>query len=221
MSKVSRSSLIALCAVLAACADSTTNPAVTAPSAGATLNETAGLLGGTSVDGLFDLALATEGAPLQMAASAPQAASGGRASGHVSLSFTPPFLNLVTEEYSFVALRTDPLTPFAAKGQYDMTLTTAAGALQEFHGKVICMNTVGNTTRIAGQLTSVVVNGIARPINPNASHNIWTVTDNGEGSPDTVSIMIFFPQPGAAFHCATGFTPPTFANQAGNIQVQP
>jgi hypothetical protein len=156
-----------------------------------------------------------------MTAAAPNAASGGRASGHAAFNFSPPFLSLVTEEYSFVAVRTDPLTPFAAKGQYDMTLTTATGALQEFHGNVICMNTVGNTTRIAGQLTSVVVNGIPRPINPAATHNIWTVTDNGEGTPDTVSIMIFFPLPGAQFHCATGFTPPSFPNQAGNVQVQP
>lgn len=218
MSKVSVSSVIALCAVLAACAD--TNPTVTAPGARAALNEAAAdLFGGASYDGPFDLALGTDIGSLQMAASAPQAATGGRASGHVSLSFNPPFLGLVTEEYSFVALTNDPSTPFSAKGQYDMTLTSATGALQEFHGNVICMNTIGNTTRIAGQLTSVVVNGIPRVINPNASHNIWTVTDNGEGTPDQVSIMIFFPQPGAAFHCATGFTPPTSANQAGNVQV--
>jgi hypothetical protein len=222
MSKASATSLLVLCAALAGCTDGDTNRTLTAPDARPALSEApAGLRGGVAMDGPFDLAFASEGASMQQAAAAPQAATGGRASGHVALSFSPPFLNLVSEEYSFVALRTDPLTPFAAKGQYDMTLTSATGAVQEFHGDVICMSTVGNTTRIAGQLTEVVVNGIPRPINPNASHNIWTVTDNGEGTPDTVSIMIFFPALGAQYHCATGFTPPAFPNQAGNVQVQP
>jgi hypothetical protein len=211
-----------VCAALAACSDNdNTNRTMTAPNARATFNEApADLRGGTTVDGPMDLAFAAE-ASTQMAAVAPQAATGNRASGHASFSFSPPFLNLVTEEYSFVALKTASLTPFAAKGQYDLTLTSASGALQEFHGDVICMSTVGNTTRIAGQLTSVVINGIPRPINPNASHNIWTVTDNGEGTPDNVSIMIFFPLPGALYHCSTGFTPPTFTNAGGNVQVTP
>ena len=194
---------------------------MTAPNARPAFNEApADLRGGATVDGSFDLTFATEASSTQMAASA-QAASGSRASGHVAFSFNPPFLSLVTEEYSFVALRTDPTTPFAAKGEYDLTLTSATGALQEFHGKVICMNTVGNTTRIAGQLTSVVINGIPRPINPAASHNIWTVTDNGEpNSADIASIMIFFPLLGAQYHCTTGWTPPTPPNVVANIQVK-
>ncbi|MES2521433.1 MAG: hypothetical protein V4617_01960 [Gemmatimonadota bacterium] len=175
------------------------------------------------MDGPFDVSVARQGAGTQMAASV-HAASGGRASGHVGLTLGFTFFtNIVNEEYSFVALRTDPLTPFAAKGQYDMTLLTAAGAVQEFHGDVICMAVVGNTTRIAGQLTSVVINGIPRAINPAASHNIWSVTDNGEGqgTPDTASPMIFFPAAIAPLHCATDFIPPQFANEEGNIQVRP
>jgi hypothetical protein len=212
-----------LCAALAACADGDTNRSVTAPGMRPVLSEApADLGGGATVDGPFDLVLGTEAASAQIAA-APRAATGGRASGHVGLTFSVPFLNIASERYSFVALSTDPRTPFAAKGQYEMTLTTATGVVQKFHGDVICMSTVGNTTRIAGQLTKVWVNNVQRPINPRASHNIWTVTDDGEGqgTTDTASPMIFFPAPGAQFHCATGFTPPQFSNQDGNVQVRP
>ena len=225
MSKAFLPRVIVVCAALAACADGNTTRTLTAPDARPALGEAPGdLRGGVTVDGPLDLALAPEVASTQMAASASaRAATGGRASGHVGFNFGAPTLGLLSERYSFVALSTDPLTPFAAKGQYDMTLTTATGVVQEFHGDVICMSTVGNTTRVAGQLTRVVVNGVPRPINPLASHNIWTVTDNGEGqgTADAASPMFFFPAPGAQFHCATGFTPPVFPSQTGNVQVRP
>jgi hypothetical protein len=224
MTKASLTSLTILCAMLAACSDGGgRNRTMTAPIARPAFSEApADLRGGATVDGPFDLVLPTEASSAQMAASAPQAASGGRASGHVAFTFSPPWFNVASEEYSFVALSTDPLTPFAAKGQYDMTLTTGTGVLQEFHGEVICMGTAGNTTRIAGQLTSVVINGIPRQINPAASHNIWSVTDNGEGQgTDTASPMIFFPAAIAPLHCATDFIPPQFTIQEGNVQVRP
>ena len=226
MSKVFRSSVIALCIVLAACADSATNPTVTAPGARPVFNESlADLRGAVTVDGPSDLVLGSGNASTQQAAAAPQAATGGRASGHVGLTLgTGFFTNIASEQYSFVALTTsNSPTPFAAKGQYTMTLTTATGVVQQFHGVVICMGITGNTARMAGQLTSVVVNGIPRPINPNQSHNIWNVTDNGEGqgTTDTASPMIFFPAAIAPLHCATDFIPPQFTNEKGNIQVQP
>jgi hypothetical protein len=223
MSKVSLSSLMVLCAALAACSNGDTNHTWTAPNRGAALNEApTDLRGGATVDGPFDVTFGPAAAPTQMAASV-RAATGGRASGHVAFTFSPPWFNVASEEYSFVALSTDPVTPFAAKGQYDMTLTTGTGVVQEFHGQVICMAIVGNTTRIAGQLTSVVINGIPRAINPAASHNIWSVTDNGEGqgTTDRASPMIFFPAAVAPLHCATDFIPPQFAIQEGNVQVQP
>ena len=224
MSKASLSGLIVLGAALAACSNGDTNRTLTAPDAGPAFSEApTDLRGGATVDGPFEVTFAREAASTQMAASA-RAATGGRASGHVGLTLGFGFFrNIVSEQYSFVALSTDPSTPFAAKGQYDMTLTTVTGVVQEFHGEVICMSTVGNTTRVAGQLTSVVINGIPRPINPAASHNIWSVTDNGEGqgTPDTASPMIFFPAAVAPLHCATDFIPPQFANQEGNVQVRP
>jgi len=226
MSKVSRSSVIALCAMLAACADSGTNPMLTGPSARPAFNESpADLRGAVTVDGPADLVLGSGNASTQQAAAAPQAASGGRASGHVGLTLgTGFFTTIATEQYSFVALSTsNSATPFAAKGQYTMTLTTATGVVQEFEGVVICLAVAGNTARVVGQLTSVVVNGIPRQINPNQSHNIWSVTDNGEGqgTPDFASPMIFFNATFAPLHCPNDFIPPQFNNEEGNVQVQP
>ena len=223
MSKTSLSSLVALCVVLAACSDTNTNSLVAAPDVSPAFNEASGDVGGsTTVDGPLDMFFGSEASSAQMAA-ASQAATGGRASGHVGFNFSTPTIGLQSEQYSFVALSTDPSTPLAAKGQYELMLTSATGVLQKFHGDVVCMNTVGNTTRIAGQITKVWINNVPRPINPAVTHNIWTVIDNGEGqgTVDTASPMIFFPAPGAQFHCATGFTPPQFNVQQGNVQIQP
>jgi hypothetical protein len=225
MSKASLPSLLVLCTALAACSDDpSTSRTMTAPDVGPAFSAVpTDLRGAATVDGPSEVTLASRAASMQTAASV-RAATGGRASGHVGLTLGFGFFtNIVSEQYSFVALSTDPSTPYAAKGQYDMTLTTAAGVVQEFHGEVICMSTVGNTTRIAGQLTSVVINGVPRPINPAASHNIWSVTDNGEGrgTTDTASPMIFFRAAIAPLHCATDFIPPQFPNQEGNIQVRP
>ena len=226
MSKLSRSSVIALCAMLAACAESATNPTVTEPGARPASSESlADLRGAGTVDGPFDVVLGSATASTTQAAAAPSAATGGRASGHVYLTLgTGFFTTIATEQYSFTALSTsNSPTPLAAKGQYDLTIITATGAVQEIHGAVICMNVSGNTARMVGQITSVVVNGIPRVINPNQSHNIWNVTDNGESQPttDTASPMIFFPAAIAPLHCANDFIPPQFTNEKGNVQVQP
>ena len=223
MSKASVANLMVLCAALAACSDGATDRTVTAPDVGPARSVApADLRGAATVDGPSNVTFAREAASTHMAASA-QAATGSRASGHVELTLGSGFFtNIATEQYSFVALGTDTATPFAAKGQYNMTLTTATGVVQTFHGDVICMIVVGNTARVVGQLTSVVVDGTPRPINPAASHNIWNVTDNGEGqgSTDTASPMIFFPAAIAPLHCANDFIPPQFANQNGNVQVR-
>ena len=222
MSKVYLPSLMVLCAAVAACSSGDTNRTVTAPDRGPSLSEAPADLGvGLTVDGPFDLVLATEASSAQLAA-ASQAATGGRASGHVGFNFTPPFGgNLASEQYSFVALATDPLTPLAAKGQYELMLTLANGVVQKVNGDVICMNTVGNTTRVAGQITKLWVNNVQRPLT-GATHNFWTVTDNGEpGTTDITSLMLFSSAVNAQFHGTTGFTPPSFPNQEGNVQVDP
>jgi hypothetical protein len=226
MSKVSRSSVIAFCAVLAACAESATNTMVTEPAARPSLNESlADVRGAVTADGPSDFVLGLGNASMQRASAAPQAATGGRASGHVYLTLGTGFFTAVaSEEYSFNALSTsNSPTPLAAKGQYDLTIITATGAVQEIHGSVICMTVTGNTARMAGQITSVVVNGIPRAINPASSGNIWNVTDNGEGNgtADTASPMIFFPVTVVPLHCANDFIPPQFANEKGNVQVKP
>jgi hypothetical protein len=224
MSKASLTTLVLLGAALAACSDGDTNRTLTAPDVRPSLDRApADRRGAVTMDGPSDLALALGAASRQTRASV-RAATGGRASGHVALTLGSGFFtNVAREEYSFVALRTDPSTPYAAKGQYDLTLTTATGVLQEIHGEVICMAVVGNTARMAGRITEVVVAGIPRTINPANSHNIWSVTDNGEGrgTTDTASPMIFFPAALAPLHCANDFIPPQFANEAGNVQVRP
>ncbi|HYC50163.1 MAG TPA: hypothetical protein VEB19_03545 [Gemmatimonadaceae bacterium] len=145
----------------------------------------------------------------------------GRASGHIGFNFGAPTIGLLSERYSFTALSTDPAT-FGANGQFELMLTAATGVEQKFHGDVICMDIVGNTARMAGQLTKVWINNVQRPIT-GATHVIWTVQDNGEGQgiTDFGSPMFFNNAANAQQHCAVGFTPPTFSNQEGNVQVQP
>jgi len=219
MSKVNVTSLIVLCAALAACSDTATNRTVTAPDVRPALSEApAGFSVGFTYDGPFELAFATEGASTQMAASA-QAASGSRASGHVGLNF-PASPGVVSEKYSFVALSADPSTPFAAKGQYEMELTTATGRTNKVHGDIICMGITGNTARIAGQITKIWVNNVQVPI-AGPTHNHWVVVDNGQATPDLVSLMQYTIAPGAQAHCATGLPSFVSANLEGEVQVQP
>lgn len=196
MSKSSLGSLLVLCAALA-CADrGDTTRTPTAP------DQT---LQGAAQD-----------------AAAEQSVIGGRASGHIGFNFAAPTVGLASEQYSFTALATEPAPTFAAKGQFELMLTAATGVEQKFHGDVICMNIVGNTARLAGQLTRVWINNVQRPIT-GATHVIWTVVDNGEGqgTTDIGSPMFFNNATNAALHCTAGFTPPQFSNQEGNVQVQP
>ena len=231
MSKVSLPGLMVLCAALAACSDSPTARTVTAPDARPSLSEAPADAGVSyTVDGPSDGGLASEDAFAQLAgaqmlgaqlAASPRAASGSRASGHVGLTF-PANPGIVSEKYSFVALSTDPATPFAAKGQYELMLTTVTGVTNKVHGEVTCIGITGNTARIAGRITKVWRNGVQVPITAR-THNVWVVIDNGEGqtTPDFVSPMGFVPAPLAATHCAVGTPSIVFFNQQGNVQVQP
>jgi hypothetical protein len=215
MSKASLSRFIVLCAALAACAD--TNPTVTSPGARAVLNEAPADGIGFINDEPLDVVFAAQ-APTQMAASA-QAASGGRATGHVGFNAGLP-IGLASEQYSFSALAT-ATAPLSAKGHFEVILTTAAGRQNKIHGDVICMTIVGNTARVAAQIDKVWVNNVQVPIT-GATHSFWTITDNGEGQGvDTASPMLFTNLASAQFHCTTGWPPPQFSLQQGNIQVQP
>jgi hypothetical protein len=129
---------------------------------------------------------------------------------------------VVSEKYSFVALTTDPSTPFLAKGQYEMELTTATGRTNKVHGDVICVGITGNTARVAGLIRKLWVNNVLVP-NPGPTHNIWVVVDNGEGqaTPDQVSLMQYTLAAGAQTHCATGLPSFVSPNQEGEVQVRP
>ena len=131
-------------------------------------------------------------------------------------------VTFASEQYSFVALRTDPATPDAAKGQFEVMYTTPAGGEIKIHGDVVCMIVFGNTSRVVGQITKVWRNGVPSPITAN-THAFWVVVDNGEGqgTTDTASPMFFNNAANAQFHCTLGFPPPQFPNQDGEIQVRP
>lgn len=231
MSKASLPSLIVLCAAVAACSDSATTRTVTAPDARPSLSGASVDVGASyTVDGPSDAGLPGEGASAQLAgaqvmgaqlAASPQAASGSRATGHVGLTF-PANPGIVSETYSFVALRTDPATPDAAKGQYEVMYTTGAGTTIRIHGDVSCMNVFGNNARAAGPIRNVWRDGVQIPISAN-THAFWVVVDNGEGSstpPDQVSLMRFSNATIAQTFCATGFLSFVFPNQEGNVQVR-
>ena len=225
MSKPSLTSVILLCAALSACSDDeNTTRLVTAPDAPRAVSDAAADVSvGLTPDGPFELAAPSEDASTQMAASA-RAAGGSRSSGHVGFPAGIPGTGIAFEKYSYVALSTDPATPFAAKGQYELQLTTAAGNTLTVHGDVTCMNTFGNTTRVGGQITKYWRDGVETPIPATGTHNIWVVVDNGEGAespPDQVSLMRFGPAVAAQTYCATGFSSVVFFNQEGDIQVQP
>jgi hypothetical protein len=227
MSKVRLTGLTVLCAALAACSDSDTTRTVTAPDAGPALSAApAGVGFGLTPDGPFDAFFAAEDASAQRAAAqiaaAQQPAPGSRASGHVAFDFGVPVAGVSSERYSFVALSTGPAPTFAAKGQFEVMLTAATGVELKFHGDVICMSTVGNTTRIAGQITKGWVNNVQSPIT-GSGYPIWTVTDKGEGqgTTDTASPMFFNNAANAQLHCTVGFPPPQFPIQEGNVQVRP
>jgi len=239
MSKVSFASLIVLCAALAACSDTDTNRTVTAPGTRPAFSEAAADLGvAYTLDGASDLTFASEDAFAQLAgaqllgaqllgaqlAAAPQAASGNRSSGHVGFpaGVLPLGTGIASEQYSFVALRTDLATPDVAKGQFEVMYTTPVGGEIRIHGDVVCMNVFGNNARVAGQITKVWRNGVQSPITAN-THAFWVVVDNGEGqaTTDLVSLVRFSNAAIAQTYCATGFLSFVFPNQEGNVQVQP
>ena len=111
---------------------------------------------------------------------------------------------------------------FAARGEFEVMLTAGPTFALKFHGDVICMSTVGNTTRVAGRITKGWVNNVPSPITGNG-YPIWTVTDNGEGqgTTDSASPMFFNNAANAQLHCSVGFAPPMFPIEEGNVQVRP
>ena len=232
MSKASVTSVIVLCAALAACADGTTTRTLTAPDAARDISEAPADLGGSyTVDGAADVGVASDEAAVQLAgpqvlgaqlAAAAQSAGGSRSTGHVGLFTTGPATGIASERYSYSALQTDPAT-LAAKGQYEIHYTTVTGVEVRIHGEVACMIAFfGNTARAMGPITKVWRNGVQIPITAN-THAFWVVVDNGEGAanPDFVSLVRFSNAGIAQNFCNNGFGSQVFANQEGNIQVQP
>ena len=242
MSKASVTSVIVLCAALAACSDSVADRTLTGPGGRGDISEAPAELGASyTIDGSSELDRATDeaSAPFAIMSSAqllgaqltasPNAASGPRATGHVGIYF-PANPGIVSEKYSFVALRTDPATPLAAKGQYEVQYTTGSGIEIKIHGDVDCMTTFvgvpgpfgGATARASGPIRKVWRNNVPAPITA-ATHAFWVVVDNGEGQqifPDFPSLMNFAPVGIAQNFCANGFGINVFPNQEGKVQFE-
>ncbi len=167
-----------------------------------------------------DLAAPDAGMP---ASTELQAAIGGRASGHVG--FDTPLGGIASEHYSFTALQTAP-SGFAADGAYQLHLTTVSGNNNKAQGRVICVAVIGNQARVAARVERLWIAGVPRDPNEffaTPLHNIWTVTDGGEGdgTTDTASLMFFTDAPGAALHCEVGGVSnnPQRPIDEGNVQV--
>lgn len=206
--------LIALCILLAACESTTPSRDVTEHQPGAPSFDLGAIAGiGTTSAGPFDQVFATEAPSIQ------QAATGGRATGHVGFEFSTPVGVILSEKYSFVALSTEPPPLFAAKGQYQLQLV-ATFVEEEVHGEVVCLGVAGNTARIGGRITKLISGGVQVPT---ALYNFWTVQDNGEGSkdpPDLASTFRFSSEAGARAHCAVGVPLEQLPIQQGNVQVR-
>jgi hypothetical protein len=214
MSNMRVAAVLALTFALGAC-DRTTSREIAAPEHVAPLLNAAPDGGiGTTLDGPFDEVLTDE------APSAEQAATGGRATGHVG--FHRRILGIAAEKYSFSALSTAPPPPLDAKGQFEVHLTTVLGSDQMAHADVICLSVVGNRARIAARLTKAFVNNAPFPLPPGGLFSFWTVTDNGEGNgpPDLASLARFtISEAAARFHCAVGFMLEQVPIDEGNVQV--
>jgi len=214
MSKTHVTAVLVLGILLAGC-EQPTDPVLAVPDRGMPTSEPTHMLGLTA-DGPFDEVQGTARASIQ------QAATGGRASGHVD--FETPIGTIASEHYSFTALQT-AASGFAAKGAYELHLTTVSGNNNRAQGRVICVAVVGNQARVAARVERLWIAGVRRDPDEffaTGLHNIWNVTDGGEGegAVDAANLMFFTDAAGAALHCDVGANPvPQVATDKGNVHV--
>jgi hypothetical protein len=205
MSNVRFTSILALCAALAAC-DRTTMP--THDHTGSPSFDAAATDG--QLAPVFDpTAYLTDDVSLQ------QLVTGGSANGHFEL--ISPALGIANEKYSFTAKTTTfPL----AKGQMEVHAVQANNVTFEVHSEVTCMSVVGNQAYVGGRAKKVVINNVQQP-GLEGITTIWRVQDNGEGAndpPDLGSLIFFFANEQA--HCLLRFQLPMTPSASGNIQVR-
>jgi hypothetical protein len=201
--------LLGICAALAACADPPTS-GTPAPGASVAASDAAVPL----IPRLDESAIAA--APADAAVQ--QAATGGRATGHVALTLAPE----VEEQYSFNAIQAATATdPLAAKGNISFHIFQPGDNFAG-RGDVICAGIVGNIARIASTWDSFRLGN--QDIDVTGLYLVWTVQDNGEGagSPPDMASELFFTTSAAvaALHCSVGFILPLMPNEEGNIQVR-
>jgi hypothetical protein len=201
MHNVRFTSLLALCAALAACSDSNTNRGIATPDKAPA----------------FDVAPAADGALIDLATGAAvvftaddvdatQAATGGRASGHADIT-----VSSIQEQYSFIALSTNP-SP-TAKGEVQGKATSGGTTVLELHANADCLVTIGNQAWVSGPIERL--NG-----QPTTLHVLFRVMDRGEGAndPPDLASQLFGTGPQG---CSSRPNLPLFSSGKGNIQVQP
>lgn len=204
MSNVRFTSILALCAALAACSDRPANRDITAPDA-TPLFAVGTLSEGSATD------LATGEAVVSTSdVGAEQAATGGRASGRADLTFSTTF----GEQYSFIALSTaGPL--FAAKGQFQGKIQFGS-ATYDLHAEVNCLRIIPpNRAVVSGPLTKFTIDGQPQPMNFDI---LFEVQDNGEGNP-TVDLGSALAGVSSGIQACRLFQFSQRPSQDGNIQV--
>lgn len=218
MFRSARSSLLALCAALAACADGTTRREIAAPDADPVLALTR-----PDGDRVFPLVLGAP--PLDLPVHRPsarpvgallvsarpvaaQVLGGARGSGDAIMTYLSS-----RQMYSFTA-RSSTTVP-SAMGTIHASIVHAAYTM-EVDATIDCLVRAGTEIWMSGPVTLFVFNGVARPA---TIHLLFKVQDNGEGTgapPDLVS-----PPFGArSLACAAVPVLPMFPNgPGGRIQM--
>jgi hypothetical protein len=208
--------MVAVCAALAACSD-TPSRDITAPERGTMALDVAGTE--MTLSQLLP-PLADDNAVEPEDLSAQQAATGGRATGHVAVLF----VSVADEKYSFNALSISQPPSLAAKGNVVAHVFLSSGTVVVWTGSVDCVGIVGNTARIAALWEGFRVGNTDLDMAiPPGQHLIWTVRDNGEGAndpPDQASEIFQTSAAGAASFCAVGSLPLQVSTE-GNVQVRP
>ena len=208
MPKIRLTTLLTLCAALAACDQTNPTRDIAGPRPGTALLRASA--GDPGLAPVFDNSISAADASIL------QLPTGGRASGHFELG--APSGAIAEERYSFMAQTTTfPL----AKGNLEIEYLDVAGNTAKVHSDVTCMSVVDNQAYVGGRARKVWINNVQQPGLEGVT-TIWRVQDNGEGAnspPDLGSLIFFFADEQA--HCALRFQLPMTPSANGNIQVRP
>lgn len=197
--------LCGLACVLAACADSATNRAITAPDA------EPGLAVAAAPRHITVTHLATgEELVVPARVGTERAATGGRATGHADITS-----GSTGQKYSFSALSTGDFPN--AKGQAEGHVIDPSFGRAIVHAAVDCLAITGNNAWVSGPVTKFRINGQDVPF-PQGLQALARVQDNGEGGTTVDEASLAVGVFGAQV-CRTRPLLPLLPSDHGNIQV--